>query len=74
MCREGTTTKTQTTSERKSLKVVALPYFAYGALYIAKDKGYFEDENLDVELVPMFASEPALPGRARGSSTRRAPP
>lgn len=61
--REATTT---TSSEPKTLKVVVLPYMDFGPLYIAKDKGYFEDQNLTVKFVPMFNSQAALPGLARG--------
>ena len=37
--------------ERASLKVgLAQPIFSYTPLYVAKEKGFWEDENLDVEL------------------------
>jgi NitT/TauT family transport system substrate-binding protein len=37
--------------ERATIKVgLAQPIFSYTPLYVAKEKGYWEDENLDVEL------------------------
>ena len=37
--------------ERATVKVgLAQPIFSYTPLYVAKEKGYWEDENLDVEL------------------------
>jgi len=41
--------------------VVAQPYLTYGALWFAEAEGLFDRRGLDVELVRMAATEPAVP-------------
>lgn len=43
------------------LRVVAQPYLSFAALHVAQAEGFFRDEGLEVELVPMAGTEPAVP-------------
>ncbi|MDH3734137.1 MAG: ABC transporter substrate-binding protein [Gemmatimonadota bacterium] len=46
--------------------VVAQPYLTYGALWLAETEGLFERRGLDVELMRMAGTEPAVPLLVRG--------
>jgi len=41
------------TASAESFKLAFSTWVGYGPFYIAKDKGYFKDEGVDVELVKM---------------------
>ena len=43
------------------LRVVTQPYLVYAPLAVAWNEGYFSEQGLEVELVPMTGSERALP-------------
>jgi NitT/TauT family transport system substrate-binding protein len=62
----GTTAEPTAPAEPTKLRVVVLPFLDFAPLYIAKDKGYYEDQNLEVEFVPMTNSQEALPALAQG--------
>lgn len=56
---ENKSTKTQTSSqteEKTKIKVAHLPIPGQALYYIAKDQGYFAEENLDVEFIPIKKS------------------
>jgi NitT/TauT family transport system substrate-binding protein len=48
------------------LKVGLLPNVSAGALYVAKAKGYFKDENLNVDIQPVAGTQQAQPLLAAG--------
>ncbi|MFC8514584.1 ABC transporter substrate-binding protein [Streptomyces sp. NPDC057257] len=51
---------------RTKLKVAALPLTDSAALYIARDRGLFEKEGLDVTIQPVQQSIQALPALSKG--------
>jgi NitT/TauT family transport system substrate-binding protein len=50
----------------ETLKLGLSTWVGYGPLYIAKDKGYFKDEGLDVELITMEDPKVRFPALAAG--------
>jgi NitT/TauT family transport system substrate-binding protein len=49
------------------LRVVVQPYLVFAPLHVAQVEGLFAAHGLDVELVPMAGSEPAMPLLINGS-------
>jgi NitT/TauT family transport system substrate-binding protein len=52
--------------ERNTVRVAAVPVADIAPLYIAKERGYFEDEGLDVRIEPIQQSTLAIPGLLKG--------
>ncbi|MEU5703420.1 ABC transporter substrate-binding protein [Streptomyces aurantiacus] len=52
--------------ERSSVTVAALPLTDSAALYLARDRGLFEKEGLDVRIQPVQQSIQALPALSKG--------
>jgi NitT/TauT family transport system substrate-binding protein len=48
------------------LKVAHSTWVGYGPLYIAKEKGFFDEEGLDVELIVMEDPKVRFPALAAG--------
>ncbi len=53
-------------AEAEPLKVAHSTWVGYGPFYIAKEKGFFEEENLEVELILMEDVKTRMPALAAG--------
>jgi NitT/TauT family transport system substrate-binding protein len=51
----------QPTPGPAKLKVTLAPYLGFAPFFIAKDEGYFAEQGLEIEFVPMDAPEDAVP-------------
>lgn len=49
-----------------AIRVVSLPFIGSAAITIAVEEGYFEDQNLDVEVVNLTRNMEAVPALVRG--------
>ncbi|MEU2774414.1 ABC transporter substrate-binding protein [Streptomyces sp. NPDC007162] len=56
----------QSSDGRQQLTVPALPLTDSAALYLARDRGLFAKEGLDVHIEPVQQSIPALPALLKG--------
>jgi NitT/TauT family transport system substrate-binding protein len=55
-----------TQSAARPIRVVVLPYLTFAPMFIARDEGYFAQEGLAPEFVPLQTSAEAIPALAQG--------
>lgn len=58
---------------KDKVKLVVQPFIGYLPLYIGWKEGYFAEQGLDVELVPMQQTQQVLPAVASGQADAAAP-
>lgn len=56
----------QTSSEPIMLKVLLLPFLSYAPFFIAKEEGFFDEQQLQIKFIKMSSSATAIPSLAQG--------